>query len=121
MYAFISPMPVALKNSIRAIADSVGIKREMRVLQEFTKVMVGSPQETNLKWCLVKIIDLVKWKSVWLLVLYYSDSNECRNMSAVGFAATEKSPSVTCVMTGEDIFSCPISHEKSLKTHLILK
>lgn len=58
---------------------------------------------------------MVEWKYISLLVSYCSDISEACDMSAVQHGVAAKRPSVSCMMTQEDIISGWMASEKSVK------
>lgn len=83
----------------------------MRVLHKALTVAVGSLQKYELRGFLIKIRELIEWKSVPLMVCYCCDIPKANDNSAISQSFLKREPRVICMVTGEDIFNGEMASE----------
>lgn len=87
----------------------------MKVLHEVIKVVVGPLQELKLDRFVVKTRELVDWKCVPSLVLYFSEITEGKATSLLRHGLELKRPCGRGMVIGEDILSGQMAQERSLR------
>lgn len=115
MYRFTSLLTERPESSIRVTADSVGRGQWLRVLHDASKIVARPLQWFELKDSCLKTRKQVEWKCTPLLIIYFFDISERKEMSAIRHCIAVKRQCFMCIVTEHDIISEQMNSEKSLQ------